>query len=601
MKKPFLFLILALLMLSGCGQDRVEPTTPPGATPPGFVLEKTTPAETGPELTSLPETTLEETLPETTPEETFLETGVIDLMPSSSRWYGDLLDSMVHLDSYSYYDIDRDGRVELIAKVGHCEADYAFQFYRYQSGQPQFLGWIGGAVSYLASDGEDLIITGGRQGHEWSYYVDIFRNEIRIKEEHSKDVGMDGEYTQYPFEVKAHCDYQWDRSKSPVRGVFTEDADVPCAPGESIQVDWFGYEQGVTLSTWETVDALCILRMGYTPSGKPTEGEVAYSFGRLASDEHVEFKMSLSQEEYALRFVDKTGKTWHLAIETDGQTGSLKLTPFTPSKPQPGEGAFTLDGLWVQDADSVALGEHLSFVATESPYHERVLLGTNKTIRDFRLVKLTADFDTWETVVEKEVYARDSLTPGLPIVLTVTTGEVMPEYAVCHTDGNGVTHYYAIETSGEDGSLYLRRITPAIRGPEPEPTVSDYEACPTCGGAAASCPCPHCANCGVLLKNSDDPYLGYCEECYYLQETHPNVLCPVCYYRFYWACDSGDVVPCPLCGSDIPIFDGRLLAAPTGRPSLPAKTKGHCEALGSPKYVNARQRKTLCRAFTIHL
>ena len=54
-----------------------------------------------------------------------------------------------------------------------------------------------------------------------------------------------------------------------------------------------------------------------------------------------------------------------------------------------------------------------------------------------------------------ELFRRDSLEPGRPLIVALTFMGTIPQYGIAYTDEHGKTCRYAITESGEDGSLQL--------------------------------------------------------------------------------------------------------------------------------------------------
>ena len=55
----------------------------------------------------------------------------------------------------------------------------------------------------------------------------------------------------------------------------------------------------------------------------------------------------------------------------------------------------------------------------------------------------------------EDLYTTDALTEGKPVVIRMTFAGDVPDRGIAYTDADGITRYFAITTSGEDGSLLL--------------------------------------------------------------------------------------------------------------------------------------------------
>ena len=117
----------------------------------------------------------------------------------------------------------------------------------------------------------------------------------------------------------------------------------------------------------------------------------------------------------------------------------------------------------VQEGEGALAGfpEHDTFIADATEPQVKVLFSTERGVRDFKVLALTlenVDKDGKITFSVKELYALDKLTPERPLMVGLTFFGTIPHYGIAYADENGVTRSFAVDESGEDGSLYLWEI-----------------------------------------------------------------------------------------------------------------------------------------------
>lgn len=133
----------------------------------------------------------------------------------------------------------------------------------------------------------------------------------------------------------------------------------------------------------------------------------------------------------------------------------IELSPFSVSslKSEPPVRILRAD----EAPDGLSLcGE---FVAgTEEP-QSRVLFFADTGVTDFRVLSLTlenVDENGVATFLTQELYALDALTPEAPLAVVVTFYGSVPCYGISYVDGSGANRRFAVEMSGENGTLQLR-------------------------------------------------------------------------------------------------------------------------------------------------
>lgn len=103
------------------------------------------------------------------------------------------------------------------------------------------------------------------------------------------------------------------------------------------------------------------------------------------------------------------------------------------------------------------------FAADDGEYAADVLFAAGRAVTDFELMRLTIrevyDDGTFSYAAEP-VYSLERLTPEQPLVVRMAFPGDIPAYGISYVDesGDGMTHHFAVEISGEDGSLLLREI-----------------------------------------------------------------------------------------------------------------------------------------------
>ena len=103
------------------------------------------------------------------------------------------------------------------------------------------------------------------------------------------------------------------------------------------------------------------------------------------------------------------------------------------------------------------LGPHDEFV-TSQPGDTRtgVVYFANRPLKDFRILSLKPEsFDDKLVFWAKTLYTKEVLNPGRPLLVKLCLYGSIPNNGFSYTDSKGTIHYYAINSSGKDGSLIL--------------------------------------------------------------------------------------------------------------------------------------------------
>lgn len=106
-------------------------------------------------------------------------------------------------------------------------------------------------------------------------------------------------------------------------------------------------------------------------------------------------------------------------------------------------------------------GNYDEVVLESSEYSSRLLFTANDDVTMFTLLELT--FENFRDDGTVEFSARpvaadsvpDCLSPDHPVVVELVFPGDLPSYGFSYLDRNGNTHWFAIEISGKDGSVFL--------------------------------------------------------------------------------------------------------------------------------------------------
>ena len=98
-----------------------------------------------------------------------------------------------------------------------------------------------------------------------------------------------------------------------------------------------------------------------------------------------------------------------------------------------------------------------------SDYSEELILISNYPLRDLKLLSLEfvdSSQDGNETFKTTEIYSQAVLMNRHPLVMDISVAGDLPSRGISFVDPDGVTHYYDIYFSGEDGSVCYSEFTP---------------------------------------------------------------------------------------------------------------------------------------------
>ncbi len=151
---------------------------------------------------------------------------------------------------------------------------------------------------------------------------------------------------------------------------------------------------------------------------------------------------------------------WQIESDLEKQIHNIALIPFSAYKLSSGEKDAVGLQVHAQWAEDVLHGFSVydGFVADTTEPQARVVFTTDRIVENFKVLALTLeDVDDNGKMIfsTKELYTLDTLVPDRPLVVSMTFYGTIPYYGVSYVDGKGKTRNFAVEVSGEDGSLSL--------------------------------------------------------------------------------------------------------------------------------------------------
>ena len=103
-------------------------------------------------------------------------------------------------------------------------------------------------------------------------------------------------------------------------------------------------------------------------------------------------------------------------------------------------------------------GGYDEFIDEQSQYQVKIAFTARETVTDFRFLSIISDFgDNSEPRFRlgAERYVQPRLSPGRPLVIGLVFAGDMPTFAISYKAPDGSERYYAVNTSGLDGSVIL--------------------------------------------------------------------------------------------------------------------------------------------------
>jgi len=103
------------------------------------------------------------------------------------------------------------------------------------------------------------------------------------------------------------------------------------------------------------------------------------------------------------------------------------------------------------------LGPHDEFVTSQSGEGRTgVVYFAKCPLKDFKVLSLKLEkFEDKPVFLAQTLYTKDVLNPERPLLVKLCLYGSVPNNGFSYTDSKGETRYYAINASGNDGSLLL--------------------------------------------------------------------------------------------------------------------------------------------------
>ena len=185
----------------------------------------------------------------------------------------------------------------------------------------------------------------------------------------------------------------------------------------------------------------------YEPDKSGETDTIKYSYYHNTlgvMDEAVSEKLDITDEQFG-----------NLADDLRSKKQKITLNLFYDYIP-----AAQISAHWADDVLD-GLSEYDVFIADSSETSEKIVLSTNKTVGDFKLVSLYPEYfydDGTLVFYAVDMYSYGTLTPEHPLVAGLTFYGDVPNCGISYTDADGLEKVFALEISGEDGSLMISTI-----------------------------------------------------------------------------------------------------------------------------------------------
>jgi len=112
---------------------------------------------------------------------------------------------------------------------------------------------------------------------------------------------------------------------------------------------------------------------------------------------------------------------------------------------------------WAEDRPGGVADCELFAVEGSDP-RARVVFTALRPVTDFKLLSLSFESMTDDGVITfgiEELYTLDRLTPERPLAADMTFFGTIPNNGVSYVDETGTLRRFAVDMSGQDGSVYL--------------------------------------------------------------------------------------------------------------------------------------------------
>ena len=157
---------------------------------------------------------------------------------------------------------------------------------------------------------------------------------------------------------------------------------------------------------------------------------------------------------------------WQIYVVAVDQTQNLALTPFAdllPAGATSGPEDTPVRVQWAEDAGP--LTDYEEYTVSSAEPQVRIVFTADGPVTGFSLLELTMesinDSGEVEFTATPALPQVSELLPGKPLVAGILFPENIPRYGFQYEDANGNIRRFALELSGEDGSLLIREADPA--------------------------------------------------------------------------------------------------------------------------------------------
>lgn len=152
--------------------------------------------------------------------------------------------------------------------------------------------------------------------------------------------------------------------------------------------------------------------------------------------------------------------------ETECKPAEMEYTE-SESKPTEMEYAESEGNTAVGKAEvSVAFADEIlsdgmdydTYIADVSEFQTEIVFTAENRVKNFKVLALTyegTDENGGILFSQKELYTQEVLSSDRPLIVGLTFIGTIPNYGISYEDANGTERCFAVEESGEDGSLLL--------------------------------------------------------------------------------------------------------------------------------------------------
>ncbi|NLY73329.1 MAG: hypothetical protein GX079_06530 [Tissierellia bacterium] len=135
-----------------------------------------------------------------------------------------------------------------------------------------------------------------------------------------------------------------------------------------------------------------------------------------------------------------------------------EIEPEAPHEKEPQDNLIYTDGLFIGYSDELVLDDY-EVIHREIMYPDGsdMVFISQKKLSDFRFIRLIFDVIDDEYILSEgeSVFGLDEWNSKEPILVKTYVMGTVPDIGITFTDEDGVSRYYYISVSGDDGSLSL--------------------------------------------------------------------------------------------------------------------------------------------------